>query len=278
MRKWYPLFIVSCGFISGCTNNGNNNGSTENELGPTKKNPEVPSLSYTVTGSLPHDTNSFTEGFLIHNKQLFESTGATDNLPQTRSLFGIVDPRTGKIETKAELDRKVYFGEGIVFFKNKVYQLTYKNQIGFIYDAVTFKKLGTFNFQNKEGWGFTTDGKSLIMSDGTNTLTYFDPDNLKVIKTLSVNNNGYAEDNLNELEFIRGFIYANIWTKNYVVKIDPADGRVVGTLDLSYLFSQAKSTYPGSQEMNGIAYDSLADIVYITGKMWPLIYQIKFPH
>ncbi len=238
----------------------------------------VPTIPYTLVKTLVHDTNSFTEGLLFHNKQLFESTGATGNLPQTRSLFGVVDRKTGKIDTKAELDRETYFGEGIVFLKNKVYQLTYKNQIGFIYDANTFKKLGTFAFQNKEGWGFTTDGTSLIMSDGTNVLTYLDPEKLNVVKTLAVNNKGYAEDNLNELEYINGYLYANIWTRNYIVKIDPGDGDVVGILDLSNLFSMAKAKYPEAMEMNGIAFDQDSDKIYITGKMWPSIYQIAFVH
>jgi glutamine cyclotransferase len=116
------------------------------------------------------------------------------------------------------------------------------------------------------------------MSDGTDKLTYLDPIDFKVVKTLSVSNNGYAEDNLNELEYIKGYIYANIWTKNYLVKIDPRTGKIVGLLDLSSLFYQAKKNYSNSMEMNGIAYDSLADKIYVTGKMWPAIYQIGFPH
>jgi len=275
MKKGFQLLLVTSLAMGGCVNK---EGSMEKEVSVANKGGAVPEINYSVVAVLPHDTTSFTEGLLFHEKHLFESTGATDNLPQTRSLFGIVDTKTGKIDTKAELDRKIYFGEGIVFFHDKVYQLTYKNQLGFIYDAKTFKKLGTFSFRNREGWGFTTDGKSLVMSDGTNKLTYLDPDHLTVIKTLEVTNNGYAEDNLNELEYINGFIYANIWTKNYIVKINPADGKIVGTLDLSSLYYQSRKKYQGSLEMNGIAYDADSDKVYVTGKMWPEMYQIKFSH
>jgi glutamine cyclotransferase len=177
-----------------------------------------------------------------------------------------------------EIDKKKYFGEGITFLKGKVFQLTYKTKVGFIYDATTFKKLGEFTFPSKEGWGLTTDGEHLIMSDGTNVLTYLDPHSLQVIKTIEVSENGYAKDYLNELEMINGYIYANIWTTNTIVKIDPGNGKVLGKLDLTNLATEAKEIYNGSLEMNGIAYDSALNKIYITGKLWPKIYEIKFDH
>jgi glutamine cyclotransferase len=222
-----------------------------------------------VLNTSPHDVSSFTEGFLFHNGQLFESTGATAELPQTKSLFGIVDVKTGKIDTKAELDKSVYFGEGIVVLKNKIYQVTYKNQVGFIYDAATYKKIGQFNYTNKEGWGLTTDGTSIIMSDGSNVLTYFNPEGMTITKTLSVSNNGYAEDYLNELEYINGFIYA---------KINPTDGKIVGIIDLSAIEGKERMTNVSAKEMNGIAFDSATNKILVTGKMWANIYQIDFAH
>ena len=274
MKKLLYILFVS-GTLIACTDTTK---APEKESTPTKAAESVPDIFYSVEGSFPHDTTSFTEGLFIHNNQMFESTGSPENLPQTKSVFGIVDHKTGKIDVKAELDRDTYFGEGIILLKDKIYQLTYQNQLGFIYDAKTFKKLGQFTFQNKEGWGLTTDGTSIIMSDGTDKLTYLDPATLKVSKTLAVNNNGYAEDYLNELEYIKGYIYANIWTKNYIVKIDPGTGKVVGILNLSALYSKAKSRYANSVEMNGIAYDSIQDKIYITGKLWADIYELKFAH
>lgn len=239
--------------------------------------PKTPEIKFTVGNQYPHDVTSFTEGFLFHDNQLFESTGATDNLPQTRSLFGIVDLKTGKIDVKAELDRNIYFGEGIVFLNGKVFQLTYKNQMGFIYDGKTYKNIGKFNYTNHEGWGLTTDGKHLIMSDGTSYLTYLDPDNFSVVKVLDVGENDYVVENLNELEYIKGFIYANIWTTSTIVKIDPNTGDVVAKMDLSPLLYESKVKNPGSLETNGIAYDSINNRVLVTGKLWPTIYEIKFP-
>ena len=247
---------------------------------PVTEAPVIPVLNYSVSAYLPHDTNSFTEGLLVHNGRLFESTGhpPDDDLPQTRSLFGITDIKTGKIDVKAELDKYKYFGEGIAILNNKIYQLTLTNKVGYIYDATSFKKQGEFAFANKEGWGLTTDGVNLIMSDGTGSLTYLDPTTLKAVKTLPVAKNGIAVDSLNELEYIKGFIYANVWLTNTIIKINPANGEVTGIIDLNSLTAEAKNKYPGALELNGIAYDALADKTYVTGKIWPNIYQIAFPH
>lgn len=166
----------------------------------------------------------------------------------------------------------------IVFFKDKLYQLTYQKQVGFIYEATTFKKVGEFKFQNKEGWSLTTDGSNLIMSDGTSKLTYIDPVKLSPVKVLNVTEFGYPIDKLNELEFIKGSIYANIWMSNTIVKIDPANGNIVGKIDLSSLTKEAKIINPDADVLNGIAYDSANDKIYVTGKMWSKIYQIQFPH
>ncbi|MDX2172431.1 MAG: glutaminyl-peptide cyclotransferase [Bacteroidota bacterium] len=239
--------------------------------------PKTPIINYSIVNTLPHDSTSFTEGFLINEGQLFESTGAPENLPQTKSLFGSVDLKTGKINVKAELDRNKYFGEGICFLNNKVFQLTYKNQIAFVYDAKTFKPKGQFNYLSKEGWGLTTDGKSIIMSDGTNNLTYLNPETYQITKTLSVSENNFAVDGLNELEYIKGFIYANIYTTHYIVKINPETGNVVARIDIEDLFLSAQKRYPYALETNGIAYDSIQNKIYVTGKMWPCIYEIKFP-
>jgi glutamine cyclotransferase len=239
--------------------------------------PKIPEIKYSVENQYPHDINSFTEGFLFHEGKLFESTGSPENLPQTKSVFGPVDLQNGKIDVKAEIDRNTYFGEGIVFLNGKIFQLTYKNQTGFIYDGKTYKNIGKFNYTNREGWGLTTDGKHLIMSDGTNYLTFMDPTNFSVVKTLDVAENGRVQEHLNELEYIKGYIYANIWTTTNVVKIDPNTGDIVGKIDLSALLYESKVKNPDALETNGIAYDSVSNKVMVTGKLWPTIYEIKFP-
>ena len=238
----------------------------------------VPALTYHYMAKYPHDTTAFTEGLLFHEGQLFESTGATSNLPQTRSLFGTVDLTTGAITVKAELDKDQYFGEGITILNGKVYQLTYKSRKGFVWDANTYEQLKTFDLPGKEGWGMTTDGSSLIMSDGTNTLTWLDPESLQMIRTLNVTEKGRRRRDLNELEYINGYIYANIWMTNEIVKIDPSNGEIVGKLDLSPFAQESKAIYPGAEEMNGIAWHPEKQEMWVTGKMWPVIYALKVAH
>lgn len=235
----------------------------------------VPNIRHSFVDHYTHDTTAFTEGFLFHNGELWESTGATTEFPQTRSLFGAVDQNTGEIDTKVELDRYKYFGEGISFLNGQLFQLTYKSRTGFVYDANTFKKLKEFAIPKKEGWGLTTDGSYLIMSDGTNKLTYLDPNSLRVVKTISVFERGISKDNLNELEYIDGYIYANIWKTNSIVKIDPTDGRVIGKLDMTSYANEARNLYRKAQEMNGIAYDPETGDIFITGKLWPRIYELS---
>ena len=255
-----------------------NENKTSSKASVSPSTSSTPVINYTVTNYFPHDTALFTEGFLIHDGQLFESTGSPEDLPQTRSVVGITDIATGKFTKKIELDRTKYFGEGIVILNNKLYQLTYKNQQGFIYNVKTFKKTGAFKLKNKEGWSLTTDGKNLIMSDGTDTLTFLDPADLKPISILKVTENGMPRDRLNELEFIKGFIYANTWQNNSIIKIDPGTGKVVGKLDMSSLVYESKNKNPRADVLNGIAYDSATDKIYVTGKLWANIYQINFSH
>jgi glutamine cyclotransferase len=254
----------------------------EKRQDPALKAPDqtktTPVLPYKLINTFPHDTVSFTEGFLFHEGKLYESIAGMDYLPATESAFGILDLQTGKLDVKVKLDKSIYFGEGIVVLNGKIYQLTYKNQTGFIYDAKTYKKTGQFSFQNKEGWGLTTDGKHLIMSDGTYNLTYLDPDNQNVIKVLAVTEKGYGVDHLNELEYINGFLYANVWMTNNIVKIDPETGEVLAKVELDELNVNAKRKYVRSLEMNGIAYDSLTDRILVTGKLWPYVYELQFPH
>ena len=237
---------------------------------------DPPLINYGVVATHPHDTSSFTEGLVFHNGKLYEATGSPDDLPQTRSVVGPIDLSTGKIDKKVELDRSRYFGEGIVFLHDKLYQLTYVTKVGFIYDAKTFKQIKEFSFPNKEGWGLTTDGIHLIMSDGTDKLTYLDSTSLQTLKSISVYDNHGAVKGINELEYIAGFIFANVLTTNYLVKIDPKTGKVLGKIDLTSLVQDANARNRNSLDLNGIAYDPIKETVYVTGKFWPTMYEIKF--
>lgn len=257
---------------------GCNSGPRDDSVVSPLSSASVPLINYAVGHVYPHDNTSYTEGLVFFDHHLFESSGAPEDFPQTRSMIGIDDLVKGKIDKKIELDRKRYFGEGIVFFKGRLYQLTYTNQIGFIYDAVTFRKVDSFRYQNKEGWALTTDSVDLMMSDGTSNLTYIDPASLKAVRTLAVTANGAPLDSLNELEYIDRYIYANRYTQNYVVKIDPVSGKVVGKLDLTSLVEQEKNRNPGCDVLNGIAYDPGTDKIYVTGKLWSAIYEIVFSH
>ncbi len=234
-------------------------------------------INYTVVKQHLHDPSAFIEGFMFHGDKLLESTGSPENMNQTRSVIGELDLEKGKLDTKAEIDRKL-FGEGIVVLNNKLYQLTYTAQIGFVYDASTYKKTGQFHISNSEGWGMTTDGTSLIISDGTYNLTWINPSDFSVTKVVAVTKDGYALDRINELEHINGFIYANVYLTNHIVKIDPTTGVVVGQMDLSALADEARNKNSHVLEMNGIAWHPVKDQILVTGKMWPYVYEISFPH
>jgi glutamine cyclotransferase len=264
MRKLAFIYLI---FFTACTSNQRSE----------KEEPVVltPEMRYAVTNSYPHDTTSFTEGLVFHNGALYESTGSPREYPETESVIGILNIKNGKIDEKIKLDKSTYFGEGIVFLNGKLFQLTYKNQLCFVYDGSTFVKKGQFRYQNIEGWGLTTDGKNIIMSDGTHYLTYIDSKNFQTIKTISVSENGYAVQNLNELEYIDGFIFANVWLKNEIVKINPLNGNVIGKLDLSSLKDSVSRIHPSAQETNGIAYNPVTKKIFVTGKLWPKIFEIE---
>jgi glutamine cyclotransferase len=231
--------------------------------------------TYTLLNSFPHNTDSFIEGLFFEGNILYESTGAPEELKNTQSEFGILNLKNGVIEVKSRLDKNIYFGEGIAKCGFKIYQLTYKNKICFVYDAKTYNKISQFQFDSEEGWGLTTfDNKTLIMSDGTNELSFIDVGNFKVKRKLPVFLNSSPVLNLNELEFVDGYIYSNIYGTNYIVKIDSKSGLVLKSFDLSELYFDSKNKNPKSLEMNGIAYNKLSKTFFITGKMWPNIYEI----
>jgi len=273
MNKLLLVSFLSLSTIVACQNNPSDQNST-NSSSPALSEPA--SLAYTVINVFPHDTTSYTEGLIYHNGQLYESTGHTDSYPSSQSQFGTVDLKTGKISTKVHLDNSKYFGEGICFLDGKVFQLTLDTpRVCFVYDAKTFRKLNEYPL-NSQGWGLTTDGSSLIRSDGSSNLYYHDPANFKLIRILGVTDNYGPINNLNELEYIDGYIYANKWQTNYIYKIDPASGKAIARADFTQLVEETRHRYETAEYLNGIAYDSAARKVYVTGKLWPNIYEIKF--
>ena len=263
MKKFFFFLSLSLAAFS-CSNNTDS--TAEENAGP-------PLLPYNVVNIYPHDTASFTEGLLVHNGQLYESTGGTPQRDKYISWFGPVDLKSGKAVRKVMLDTS-YFGEGITILNGKIYQLTWEDQIGFVYDEKTLAKIKEFKYSG-EGWSLTNDGKSLIMSDGSSNLKYLDPETLQVQKIVGVEDNNGPVSNINELEWIKGAIYANVWQTSYIIKIDPASGKVLGKFDLSALYKEAKQKFEQADVLNGIAYDSTTKKVYVTGKTWPNLYEIK---
>jgi glutamine cyclotransferase len=225
-------------------------------------------INYSVHHSIPHDTQAFTEGLVLHNGQLYESTGE-----HGESWIGIVNANTGVPDKKIIL-AKEYFGEGITILNNKIYHLTYKERTGFVYSLDTFKEIRRFNYKT-EGWGLTNDGKNLIMSDGSDKLFFLDTTTLSIVKTLPVRHQDLPIKNLNELEFIDGFIYSNIWETDRIARIDAETGDVKGFLDLSRLTKQAKALNNRIDYLNGIAWHESTKSLLVTGKYWPLIYVLK---
>jgi glutamine cyclotransferase len=227
----------------------------------------VPEYSATVVHRYPHDPQAFTEGLLYHDGFLYESTGRNG-----QSSIRKVVLRTGALVQQKALDSG-YFGEGIVVWKDRLIQLTWKTQVGFVYDVITFQQRSTFHYPG-EGWALTQDGHRLIMSDGSSDLRLIDPDGLTEIGRIHVTCDGRPVHRINELEWVKGEIYANIWVTNFIARIDPATGNIVGLIDLTDLVKSAVDV-SGDNVLNGIAYDGNADRLFVTGKLWPTLYQIK---
>jgi glutaminyl-peptide cyclotransferase len=226
-------------------------------------------LDYSIVSTLPHNAEAYTQGLIIYNNKVLESTGQ-----KGASWIAEVNPGSGQHEKKITLDSR-YFGEGITVLNDKLYQLTWEEKTGFIYDAQTYKKLGEFKY-NTPGWGLTHDNKNLIMSDGTDKLYFLDTTNLKVIRTLTVTDPGGARvKNLNELEYVNGYVFANVYETAMILKIDPDSGKVVGRLDLSAVANEIKRMYPNTDVLNGIAYDKNSKALLVTGKLWPKSYLIR---
>ena len=233
--------------------------------------PATPKVyAVTVVKTLPHDSGAFTEGLFLQDGKLYESTGPNESAGETASSIRRTNLATGEVELQQDL-QSPYFGEGIIAWKDRLVQLTWQHHIGFVYNLADFTPRDQFSYTG-EGWGMTHDGKRLIMSDGTPTLRFLDPETLKQTGTLNVTAGGCPVAKLNELEWVDGEIYANIWQTNLIARIDPATGEVKSFLDVSALgpHSSDEDAVP-----NGIAYDAAAKRLFVTGKLWPQLYEVK---
>jgi glutamine cyclotransferase len=226
----------------------------------------VPTYGYQVIRSYPHDRGAFTQGLVVRNGFFYEGTG---NLGQ--SNLRKVKIETGEVLQVQPLEDQ-YFGEGITELNGSIYQLTWKHGVGFVYDLATFSPIKRFTYKG-EGWGLTHDGKQLIMSDGSAQLRFLDPATLQETGRVTVRDNGRPVINLNELEYIKGEIYANVWTTHRLARINPSDGRVTGWIDLTGLLTPTERA--NADVLNGIAYDAATDRLFVTGKWWPRVFEIR---
>jgi glutaminyl-peptide cyclotransferase len=235
----------------------------------SEKSGATPMVRYTyeVIASLPHDPTAFTQGLVFRDGTFFESTGLNG-----RSSLRAVEPSTGRILRQAAVPAQ-YFAEGLAIIGAKAFQLTWQDHKGFVYDADTFRLEKEFAYES-EGWGLATDGHSLILSDGTDKIRFLDPATFAVTRTINVTAGERRITHLNELEFIKGEIFANVWQTDEIVRIDPATGVVRGVIDFAGLLAP-QDRGPQSEVLNGIAYDAATDRLFITGKFWPKIYQVR---
>jgi len=244
------------------------NGNEDSENQGTDNDDQITVYMPEVYNSYPHDAGAFTQGLIYSDGVLFEGTG----LYEGKSSLRKVEVQTGEVLQKIDLTSE-YFGEGITIYENKIIQLTWQNKKGFVYDKNTFQLVEEFSY-TAEGWGITYDGQYLIMSDGTDVLYYLNPADYSVVKQINVTANGEAVTRLNELEYINGRIYANVWQTDRIAIIQP-DGTVIGWIDLEGILSYGECSTE-IDVLNGIAYNPEKNSIYVTGKNWCKLFEIEF--
>lgn len=264
LRGGLACVLSLCTISIGCQSGANANYTAGS---PPANSVTSAKTGYQIVNVYPHDPDAYTQGLVFANGNLLESTGR-----EGHSSLRLVELQTGKVLNEVNVPSP-YFAEGLALLKGKLFQLTWQHGVGFIYDAATFDKLGEFKYSG-EGWGLTTDGSSLILSDGSSSIRFLDPETFKLTKSIKVMDRGRAIDSLNELEFVRGEIYANIWHDERVARIEPGTGKVNGWIDLTGL--RALSGVSDEEGvLNGIAYDESNDRLFVTGKLWPKLFEIR---
>lgn len=267
MMKRYSA-ILALVILAACSNTDDTDGPLDPGIVP----PKTPAIPYTIVAEYPHDTSAYTQGLEFYNGKLYEGTGDFE-----ASSLRITDYKTGKVEKKHMMGSASVFGEGITIFKNKLYQLTWKNNIVYVYDINNIETPIKNIKWPYEGWGLTNNGNDLIISDGSAKLYFVNADDFRLKSTIGVTENGSPVYNLNELEYIDGFVFANIYQSDIIVKIDPASGFVIGKMDFTGIKEKffADKITDRTDYFNGIAYDSATHKFLITGKRWPKLFELK---
>jgi glutamine cyclotransferase len=242
-------------------------GDTNQQAAQHRPTEKPAAYTYEIKNVYPHDRGAFTQGLIYKDGILWESTGQYGE-----SSLRKVDLKTGKLLKFVPVPRE-FFAEGMTVFRDKVFQLTWQNNKGFIYAPADFAKTGEFKYAG-EGWGLTHDSDSLIMSDGTSQIRFIDPETFAVRRAVAVTEEGRPVAELNELEYVRGEIYANVWQTDRIVRIDPKTGNVTGTVDLAGILPEADRN-ADTDVLNGIAYDEAGERLFVTGKHWPKLFEIR---
>jgi len=253
------LFVAACS-----SGEGDQGKQTVNTV------PATPAINYAVTAVYPHDTGFYTQGLNFYGDKLWESTGQYG-----ASRMMQVDLRSGKPRVSTPID-STFFGEGHVILRDTVYMLTWKEKKMLLFDAGSLRMIKSTEFPT-DGWGLTTNGQELIASDGSSNLYFYEPGTIRLLRTQGVTENGMPVSQLNELEFVNGHIYANIYQTNDIVKIDASNGQVVGRMNFDQLVQQAQLKNPNADVLNGIAFNPANKKFYITGKYWPELYELQLP-
>ena len=266
-------FIALATACGGSVNTSNNTAPNVNNSSTANRPGSMNISTYEIVNTYPHDPKAFTQGLDFYNGALYEGTGGKqgDNF---YSSLRKVELETGKVLQKHDLSRD-FFGEGITVLNDKIYQLTWRERTAFVYNVNDFGMLRQHQYAG-EGWGLANDSTDLYMSDGTHVIRVIDPETFQTKRTIVVlDERGQPLMQLNELEFVKGEIWANIWQTGWIVRIDPASGKLLGRIDLKKLADQEMRSSSDADVMNGIAYDEATDRIFITGKMWRRLFEIK---
>ena len=259
-----PLVVAS---ILGLTNSGFGACTSDAPAKPAVNSNRTPTYVFDVVRTYPHDPTAYTQGLVWHEGRMFEGTGQVG-----KSSIREVELQTGRVIRKRDVPPP-HFGEGFVILGDNLYEITWQTHKAFVYDWKTFAPKKEFTYEG-EGWGLTTDGTSLIMSNGSSAITFRDPTTFAIQRTINVTDHDVPVNSLNELEWVKGEIWANVWQSDQIARINPESGAVVGWIDLAGIFPASERT--GSEEvLNGIAYDAANDRIFVTGKNWPKLFEIK---